>query len=81
MAFDKLFLEKYVGAHFLPSQVPYGESYSSAVVKKLARFLVRKTKFSRFYICHDICIGSSRCRGHHGTLTAWLCDVIDTDFI
>jgi hypothetical protein len=38
-------------------------------------------KVSRFYICHDICIGGHRCHGHHGTLTAWLCDVVDIDFI
>jgi hypothetical protein len=23
----------------------------------------------------------SRCRGHYGTLTAWLCDIVDIDFI
>jgi hypothetical protein len=42
---------------------------------------VWKAKFSRFCICHDICIGGHLCRGHHETLTAWLCDVVDNNFI
>jgi hypothetical protein len=50
-------------------------------MKKTSLIHVWKAKFSRFYICHDICIGSSRCRSHHRTLTAWLCDVVDTNFI
>jgi hypothetical protein len=41
---------------------------------------VWKAKFLTFYIFHDICIGSSWCHGHHGTLTAWLYDVIDYDY-
>jgi hypothetical protein len=49
--------------------------------KNLAWLHVWKAKFSRFYICYNICIGSHRCRGHHVTLTVWLCDVVGTDFI
>jgi hypothetical protein len=49
--------------------------------KKLARFHVQMEKFTRFYIYHDICISSSPSHSHHGSLMAWLCNVIDTDFI
>jgi hypothetical protein len=80
VAYDKLFLEKSLGTHFCQFRFP---KVRPIVVKpwkkKLAWLHAWKAKFSRFYICHGICIGSSRCRGHHSTLTAWLYDVIDTN--
>jgi hypothetical protein len=35
VAYDKLFLQKISEDPLLPIEVPYGESYSSAVVKKV----------------------------------------------
>jgi hypothetical protein len=81
IAYDKLFLEKSLGTHFCQFRFPSVRPIVLWPWEKLAWFHVWKAKFSRFYICHDICIGSSRCRGHHGTLTTWLCDVVDTKFI
>jgi hypothetical protein len=79
--YDKLFLEQSIGTHFYQFKFPRVRPIVLQPWKKLAWFHVRKPKFSRFYICHDIYIGSPRCHGHHGTLMVWLCDVIDTAFI
>jgi hypothetical protein len=81
VAYDKLFLEKSLWTHFCQFWFPRVRPVVQQPWKKLAWFYVWKAKFSRFYIWHDICIGSSRCRGHLGTLTAWLCEVVDTNFI
>jgi hypothetical protein len=81
VAYDKLFLEKSLGTHFFQLKFLGVRPIVLQPLKNLAWFLFQKTNFSRFYICHDIWIGSFRCHGHHGTLMAWLCDVIDTDFI
>jgi hypothetical protein len=81
IAYDKLFLEKSPGTYFCQFRFPRVRPIVQQPWKKLAWFHVWKAKFSRFYICHDICIGSSQCRGHLGTLTAWLCDVVDNNFI
>jgi hypothetical protein len=77
IAYDKLFLEKSLGTHFCQFRFPRVRLVVLQPWKKLAWFHVWKAKFSRFHICHDICIGSSRCRGHHRTLTVWLCDVVE----
>jgi hypothetical protein len=76
-----LFLEKSLGTHFCQFRFPIMRPVVVQLWKKLAWLHLWKAKFSRFYICHNICIGSHRCHGHHGTLTVWLCDVVDTDFI
>jgi hypothetical protein len=81
VAYDKLFLEKISRDSLFPIHVPYGEAYIFVAIKNLARFHVQKANFLRFYICHVILIDSFRCRGHHGTSTAWFCDIIDTKFI
>jgi hypothetical protein len=80
IAYNKLFLEKSIGPTFANiGSLGWGLQFYS--YEKQARFQVRKAKFSRFYICHDMCIGSSRCCGCHGTTTTWFCDVVDTNFI
>jgi hypothetical protein len=76
-----LFLEKSSGTHFCQFMFPKVRPVVVQLWKKLAWLHVRKAKFSRFYICRDICIDSHRCHGHHGTLTVWLCDLVDTNFI
>jgi hypothetical protein len=81
VAYDMLFLEKSSGTHFCQFRFPKVRPIVVQLWKKLAWLHVWKAKFLRFYICHNICIGSHRCRGHHGTLTVWLCDVVDTNFI
>jgi hypothetical protein len=74
----------------LPIQVPLGEAYSFVALKKPSSVpcpkgkvfaALKKPELAQFYIYHDICIGSPRCYSHHGTLIAWLCDIIDTNFI
>jgi hypothetical protein len=81
VAYDKLFLEQSLGTQFYQFRFPRLRSIVCNHEKNLSRFYVQKAKFSWFYICHDVYIGSPRCHGHHGSLTSWLCDVIDTNFI
>jgi hypothetical protein len=81
VAYDMLFLENYLWTHFCQFRFLKVRPMVVQLWKKLAWLHIWKAKFSRFYICNDICIGSHRCRGHHSTITLWLCDVVDTDFI
>jgi hypothetical protein len=80
IGYNKLFLEQSSGTHFYQFRFPRLMLTILQPWKNISWY-VWKAKFSWFYICHDICIDSSRCHGHHGTLTVWLHDVIDTDFI
>jgi hypothetical protein len=81
VAYDMLFLEKSSGTHFCQFRFPKVRPVVVQLWKKLAWLHVWKAKFSRFSICHDICIGGHQCHGHHGTLMVWLYDVVDTNFI
>jgi hypothetical protein len=81
VAYDMLFLEKSSGTHFCQFRFPKVRPVVVQLWKKLAWLQVWKAKFSRFYICHDICIGTHLCHDHHRTLMVWLCDLVDTDFI
>jgi hypothetical protein len=81
VVYDMLYLEKSLGTHFYQFRLPKVRPVVVQLWKKLAWLHIWKANFSRFYICHGICIGSHRWRGHHGTLTVWLCDVVDTKFI
>jgi hypothetical protein len=61
----------------LPIQVPYGEAYGCVAMKKTSLTPCLEGKVLMVLHLPRHIIGSQRCRGHHDTLTVWLCDVVD----